>query len=182
MKDFTETCSGNGKYENGACVCDKTYLGPQCQYKNDCEDDVDCHSGGGKCIAKPGATNYPKKQCYCTAGFLGVNCERTSDISTKDYKESDYTKGNSGKVDFFYKIDGSVLEGIIVGATESWLAIGEEHYIFEKNKKKYILTNYFFRQDGGRPILRTRASGTSPRMWWGRTSPPAACTPWTAWT
>ena len=73
-----------------------------------------------------GATNYPKKQCFCKAGFFGVNCEKTSDITSKAYNVEDFaSSGRGGKVEFLYKVVGDVLEGIIIGKTQSWVAVGK---------------------------------------------------------
>ena len=120
------TCSGNGRCENGRCICNRLYSGEFCQNKgvcvcvcvcvccvcmcacvcmhacacggvcvcarawhvgvhftklmpnfilsDECKSERDC-SNRGACINIQ-ATSFPRRQCFCDAGWFGESCSR----------------------------------------------------------------------------------------------------------
>ena len=97
-----------------------------CQFKDDCEDATDCGSSG-ECVDF-GATNYPRRQCFCEPGFFGINCEKISVLDSNIYDEADYTKEDLGIVDFLYRFVDGELEAIVIGKeTLSYVAIGNKN-------------------------------------------------------
>ena len=51
----------------------KRVAGEHCQYEDECDKDKDC-GVRGRCIDVD-ATSFPRKQCFCEAGFHGDNCK-----------------------------------------------------------------------------------------------------------
>ena len=73
VKRFTETCSGHGRALAGRCRCDKRFYGEHCQYEDECDKDKDCGIRG-RCVDVD-ATSFPRKQCFCEAGYFGDGCK-----------------------------------------------------------------------------------------------------------
>jgi len=120
---------GNTK-SGGKCECKPTYFGNLCQYKNDCVDDSDCGgSEQGQCIDHEGSS-LPRKQCFCRAGFFGVNCERASALKEKKINDSVHFEEillNGDNLKFMWRYVGgenNEVEGVLVAKTLSYVALG----------------------------------------------------------
>lgn len=125
--DYVNDCSGHGTASGSTCQCKKFYHGNKCQFRTDCETDTDCNSHG-QCVGTAG-TALPRDECYCDLGFFGRYCEKTSVLNKKFYNESLYMSHNllGTDVRFLWRfVDEAehVLEAIVVGKTNSFLAIG----------------------------------------------------------
>ena len=46
-----------------------------------------------------GGTNYPRRQCFCTNGYFGVQCSRQSKLREEKFDKSKYSRvGNQVRV------------------------------------------------------------------------------------
>ena len=92
---------------------------------------------GGECIENSG-TVQPKKECYCSIGSFGKNCEKDSPIKSKSYDLNLYKteefQGGDFKFHYRYvdnKTEGQTMEGIIVAKTRNYVAIGKNTFIYQ---------------------------------------------------
>ena len=137
---YQNDCSGHGTPSGSFCDCDKFHYGDRCQFYQDCNSDLECQNGG-KCIENPG-TALPKRECFCPMGYFGKNCQKQSELKSKNYNETDYhietLRGNTFR--FLWRLMGEfqdTLEGIIVGQTLSWVAIGWRSADVSPNCQKF---------------------------------------------
>jgi len=90
-RSFRQDCSGNGRNIVGRCKCNRLHHGDRCQYSDECEKSGDCNRHG-QCINVESAS-YPRKQCFCEAGWMGQNCRKRSPVNNKELiGEGLYTK------------------------------------------------------------------------------------------
>jgi hypothetical protein len=87
---YKEDCSGHGRHLLSKCRCDRLYYGPRCQYRDECNDDIDCGERG-KCVDVE-ATTAPRHQCYCEMGWFGPGCKQRSAVKSPDLNFASYTK------------------------------------------------------------------------------------------
>lgn len=110
-----------------------------------CNTDTDC-SSHGKCI-EVGGSSYPKKRCFCAAGWLGNTCDRGAVSTVTCLTESDfeyrsfpasplrvrlfnkmyYSHQNLAEgFDLYWLIDQNLaeIEIIVQSKSLSWIAIG----------------------------------------------------------
>lgn len=122
---YIEDCSAHGKFINGACICQKLYSGPRCQYKDECWDDSDCGEHG-KCI-DIAATDYPKKQCYCQLGWFGPACNKESPVKATNLDLSHHQRKDlSETFQLYWQVLHSTdeIEFVLKVRTSSYVAIG----------------------------------------------------------
>lgn len=126
--EVVEECSGKGRVEGGVCVCDRGREGTLCQYETQCQDDQDCNGpkGQGKCLEVDN-TLYPMRQCFCSVGWYGSQCEnraRWEGADVKKYVKEDFTEEKMGDVSLLWRTDGDEVEMIVSAPTTSWLGLG----------------------------------------------------------
>ncbi|KAK3762553.1 hypothetical protein RRG08_032084 [Elysia crispata] len=121
-----ERCSFRGNFDGSKCICDRTYEGDKCQYKNECVDDSDC-SNNGQCI-DTNSTRYPKLQCYCKAGWYGRACEKESTVNSPSQIDLQNYKHRSlaDEYDLYHRIlsDTSEVEVVLKAKSVTWVGIG----------------------------------------------------------
>ena len=83
--DNSNICLGGGNYNPSfkKCFCPKNRHGSQCQFEKECLIDADCLNGG-KCIDIMSTGESSKQQCFCSDGYFGSKCERSSSIRRQD--------------------------------------------------------------------------------------------------
>lgn len=124
-----EEC-GDGEWDGEGCVCPRGRIGDRCQYQTDCQSDIDCHGdkGHGRCIVTD-STVYPIGQCYCTAGWQGLNCEienkwdekEARRIKREEYKTMELSEG----VTLLWRKPGpGLVEFVMTAQTDSWVGLG----------------------------------------------------------
>ena len=58
-------CGENGNFENGRCICDYGFSGPQCEIEQEVEPCPNKCSGSGECI---------RGSCHCNQGYTRPDC------------------------------------------------------------------------------------------------------------
>ena len=143
--DACNGCSGRGTCNAGTCQCDSSpetgfFYGPNCEFENECEEDVHCGSNG-RCV-DVGDTAGPANQCFCENGFFGATvasptglerriCDTPSALSIDEtslatfgaeYPNSRTSTG--GTYEMYWQIVGDTIEVAMKAQTTSWLAVG----------------------------------------------------------
>jgi len=124
-----EECSGEGRLEGGKCTCDRGREGELCQYKTQCQDDQDCNGpkGQGKCVEVDSAI-FSFKQCFCSAGWFGSQCENKAKWEGAEAKQFEKDSFTEVKLDddavLLWRIDGDEVEMIMTAQTSSWVSLG----------------------------------------------------------
>lgn len=142
LEDYRNDCSGQGSLKSGGvCECRRLHFGDKCQFKNDCEDESDCNNQG-QCLENPGSTALPKKECYCTIGFFGQQCQKSSDLKVKSLNQSSYEeiKLRGDDVKFMWRFVGGAgneVEGAIMAKTSSFVALGWRPKDISKSCQKF---------------------------------------------
>jgi len=74
--------------QHNALTYHKFFFYFRCQYENECAVDTDCNAHG-QCI-RLDTTTYPKKVCFCEAGWMGRLCGQCKKQSscTKNVNQS----------------------------------------------------------------------------------------------
>ena len=75
----------------------------------------------------------PKKECYCSIGSFGKNCEKISALNFKSYDQSLYKveEFQGGNFKFMYRFfDDATMEGIIEAKTTNYVAVGNILYLY----------------------------------------------------
>lgn len=124
--DCGEGSRGNG----GECVCSRGWEGDRCQYRTDCQSDLDCNGpkGQGKCVITDTAV-FRIGQCFCASGWQGVQCEIKSLWEAEDAKKivkSEYQAEELGPgVSLLWKrLGGGDIEMVMSAPTMSWIGLG----------------------------------------------------------
>uniref|UniRef100_T1JI04 EGF-like domain-containing protein n=1 Tax=Strigamia maritima TaxID=126957 RepID=T1JI04_STRMM len=127
LDDYVETCSNKGSFndKDGHCTCQKTYTGSHCQYKDECLVDSDC-GFHGHCVDL-GGTTYPRRQCYCDAGWFGLRCDKESDLKTIPLNLGVYSRQDlSENIHLYWRLlfDVEEIEIVVVAEGTSYVALG----------------------------------------------------------
>lgn len=111
-----------------SCSCPNNRLsGNRCQYMNECETNADCNNNG-QCLTINQDYYYPLKQCYCSAGYYGYQCSKTSTLTTP--MPSNLTSYTYRKLDnsseIWYKVISATSEVEVIQKTTStsWVGLG----------------------------------------------------------
>ena len=81
-------------------MCDSYWYGERCHLQDECQDDQDCNGpkGQGKCLEVDN-TLFPLRQCFCSLGWYGSQCQnraRWEGAEAKEYVKEDYTEKKMG--------------------------------------------------------------------------------------
>ena len=93
--------------------------------QDECSKDENC-GGHGRCW-DIGATSYPRKQCYCEAGYFGPGCSKRSHSKAKKLQEGLYTRRDlSEKLTLYWRIlkEAKEVEMVLRLNGTSWAAVG----------------------------------------------------------
>ncbi|EDV20018.1 uncharacterized protein TRIADDRAFT_61434 [Trichoplax adhaerens] len=120
--------ASNCNSASAVCSCpNNQFSGDRCQYMNECETYADCNNNG-LCVTINQDYYYPLKQCFCSAGFYGYKCSKTSNLTVvmpNDVSSYSYTKlDNSSEI--WYKILSATNEVEVIHKTlsTSWVGLG----------------------------------------------------------
>ncbi|XP_052090398.1 uncharacterized protein LOC127727039 [Mytilus californianus] len=106
------------------CMCNRTYSGKQCTFKEDCLTNEDCHNHG--VCTQLDTTFYPRQQCFCDRGWHGRHCQHRSAVAEKITDFSSYKKTElSPEFNLFHKIlPNDEIEMVMRVKSTTWIGIG----------------------------------------------------------
>jgi len=126
-------CSGRGTSQGGVCSCQQGYLGHKCQYKTECQSDLDCNGpkGQGTCVTLDNSV-YKDSKCFCSPGFYGAQCDKKSRwnadraqaFNKGDFTEVKLGKGGTESLLYWRVEDDGDIEIVYEAPTTSWVGLG----------------------------------------------------------
>jgi len=123
-----QQCSGLGRVEDGSCICERGREGDLCQYETQCQSDADCNGpkGQGKCL-KVDDSIFPYKQCFCSAGWFGSQCQNQATweaAEATEFVKEEFQEKELGDSTLLWRVIGDEVEMIFTAPTSSWVGLG----------------------------------------------------------
>merc|ERR1712112_348200 len=102
------------------------FHGSRCEYMAGCNTDDDCNGpkGQGRCESLD-STLFPDKQCMCSIGWFGNQCQKKAVFKDRYLDLDGYQEQPMGVNNkFYWKIQNGEVDVVFQALSSSWVGVG----------------------------------------------------------